>query len=334
MRRLPRLWRSAWDVSPAITLLAVLNAVVLVTSLVMTLVDDTVLGGAPIWNKPIKFALSFLAFAPMLLWIYSQVRPRGRILRLCLEILGWSMIAEIVLIVLQAARGTSSHYNYDTPFDGAVFNAMAAGVSIFSVVTLVAGVYLARHRLDDSVLGLSVKIAVPVMLAGALTGYAMVGPKAGQLTEGTRIGSHTVGGPDGGPGLPLFGWSTEHGDGRVVHFVGLHALQVIPLVALGVAYLARRRYMSTRQQRLVVGLASVSYVGLMATTLVQAQRGQSVVSPDVATLALLVTLVAVPGAAAIIAASWCARRRHDDAIHLVLADASASAASGGVAGGG
>jgi FtsH-binding integral membrane protein len=46
---------------------------------------------------------------------------------------------------------------------------------------------------------------------------------------------HTVGGADGSEGLPIFNWSKQYGDLRIAHFIGIHALQLLPLTGFYVA---------------------------------------------------------------------------------------------------
>ena len=91
---------------------------------------------------------------------------------------------------------------------------------------------------------------------------------------------------DGGAGMPITGWSTEGGDLRIGHFLGVHALQAIPLLALGLVLLARRfptlRPEGARTALVFVGTAS--YAGLIWLVTWQAQRGESLVHPSGTTL--------------------------------------------------
>jgi hypothetical protein len=92
-------------------------------------------------------------------------------------------------------------------------------------------------------------------------------------------GAHSVGVADGGPGLPLVGWSTTGGDLRVGHFVGLHALQALPLLAL---LLGTRLDQLTRIRLLAVAGSAYGILTVLLTW--QALRGQPLLRPDALTV--------------------------------------------------
>jgi hypothetical protein len=123
---------------------------------------------------------------------------------------------------------------------------------------------------------------------GAAAGGLMLRPTPTQIemlqtnNSISNAGGHTVGAPDGDPGIPGVGWSTQHGDLRIPHFFGLHGVQLLPL--LGWLMLRRRSSQSDRNQIRMAFAATASYITLIGILMWQALRGQSVVAPDSTTL--------------------------------------------------
>jgi hypothetical protein len=269
---------------------AVMGAVA-VAAVVGTVVDDRVLLGAPVWLKPLKFAASFGLYALTLAWMASLVH-RGRRVA---TVTGWVLVVlsalEIVIIVGQAARGVRSHFNDDTPFDQALFSVMGSAVAVIWLATAVLAVVVVRQRIADKVVAWSVGLGLLVSLLGMSVGLLMTGQPGG--------GAHSVGVADGGPGLPLVGWSTTGGDLRVGHFVGLHTLQVVPPLGAVLAAVPRRVLPERARLRLVL-VAAAGYLGLVGLLTWQALRGQPLLAPDAATLAAAgVLLAAVVGGGAL-----------------------------------
>jgi hypothetical protein len=106
----------------------------------------------------------------------------------------------------------------------------------------------------------------------------------------TAIGAHSVGVEDGGAGLLLLGWSTEGGDLRVPHFVGLHAMQILPLIGWLLTRRGVQQRISARGRLYFVWITGLTYLGLIVLLTWQALRGQSVIAPDGATWLALLTL--------------------------------------------
>jgi hypothetical protein len=153
---------------------------------------------------------------------------------------------------------------------------------------LLLTVVLFRQSFASSVWGWSLRLGMVLALAGTGSGGLMTIPTPKQLAEAHATGplpiagAHTVGAPDGGRGLPVTGWSADHGDLRIAHFLGMHGLQVLPLLAWWIA--RRRSPPAARTQRNLIFAMAASYLALFLLLLWQAFRGQSIARPDKLTL--------------------------------------------------
>jgi hypothetical protein len=210
---------------------------------------------------------------------------------------GWLIVAasaiEMAIITGQAALGNRSHFNDDGGVGSALFSVMGATVVVLWLATLAVALRFLREPGRDRAAGTAVRLGLAVALLGMAVGYVMV-----------ANGAHAVGVADGGPGLPLVGWSTTGGDLRIGHFIGMHALQGLPLLAAGLA-LTSRWDVTTRVR--VVRVAAAAWAGLIALLTWQALQEQPLLAPDGGTLAAMVVLVL--GAAAGLAGVLVVARR-------------------------
>ena len=290
--------------------LLVFAASMLVTSVVAAvgiLVDDRVLAGAAIWAKPFKFAVSFALYAPALAWMLTLLTSGRRVGWWAGTVVALASSVEMVIIIGQVIRGKRSHFNQATPLDAALYDVMGATVVILWAGTLVIALLLLRARIADRASAWAVRSGVAIALVGAGLGFLMAQPSAGQRAAGGLdtadvVGAHAVGVADGGPSMPLTGWSTTGGDLRIPHFVGMHALQLLPLFLLALVLLAPRvtRLRDPRVRLRLVLVASGAYAAVVTLVTWQALRGQPLIHPDGATLAAagLIVLATAAGALA------------------------------------
>ena len=189
--------------------------------ILLSLTTDTEILGINAWIKPLKFYLSTTLFVWAIGWFIGYL-PSAR----SLTIYEWSVVGvlgfELAYITYQAAVGDRSHFNGRTAFHAFMFGMMGTLIGMMTLFTGWVGYkffstplpQLAPHYLW------AIRWGMVLFVLFAFEGFVM-----------GQNGAHTVGAADGVAGLPFLNWSITHGDLRVAHFVGMHALQLIPLLS-------------------------------------------------------------------------------------------------------
>ena len=256
-------------------------------ALVGVFVDHRVITGSPAWLKPAKFAISVSVYCFTFVWLLGFVESLPRLVRLVANVTVASFIVEIIVIIAQAARGTTSHFNLTTPLNSFLWFTMGVFIVLVWTGNLLLAILLLRQRMSDPAFSWSLRLGVLISSIGMAVAFLMVTPTSQQAAAiaggyGPHIaGAHSIGVVDGGPGLPILRWSTVGGDLRAAHFVGLHALQILPFLGW---LLTRRKnvlaLLAGNDRLALVWTCGLGYLGFVVLLTWQALRGQSVVNPD------------------------------------------------------
>ena len=177
--------------------------------------------GTNVWYKPFKFFLSTTIFVWSMAWYMAYLGASEAIIWY-----SWGVIVllgfENLYITVQAGRGQLSHFNISTPWYAGMYQLMAFAAVATSIWTGYIGFLFFRNPLTDLPLPYlwGIRLGIVLFVIFSMQGLAM----------GARM-AHTVGGTDDSPGLPVLNWSRRHGDLRISHFMGMHALQVVPMLS-------------------------------------------------------------------------------------------------------
>jgi hypothetical protein len=217
---------------PVLTAFAFLMIAAMAPTLLALALEERTFNGINVWMKPFKFELSTAVHMATLAWFWGYLDERFRAqrrLRAGAWIVGLIFAVEVSYIAYRAALAEGSHFNDSTLAAAIAYPLMGIGILVTIGITTWVGVLVLRSR--EGGISPTLRLAIGLgLIGGSILGAISGGYMSAQT-------GHWVGGvaSDAG-GVPLFGWSRTGGDLRVAHFIGLHAMQGIPVLG----YLVQR----------------------------------------------------------------------------------------------
>jgi hypothetical protein len=265
-------WTKLKIASPA---LAWGGAIMLFASLItlgLSVFDHRLFQGVSVWHKPWKFQISTVLYWWSLTWFISYFGTTEQFSLSRRFIVWMSLIAglfEVVYISWQGAFGLASHYNTSSPFYGAMYTAMAVFAVLLTSTSGVLGYTVLRAHSQTYATSVALRHAI----GWGLIISSVLGIVTGAILGGrTNSGGHWVGGTTNDAlGLMVLNWSRDGGDLRVAHFFALHAMQILPVMA--VLFICLTPNMSPNTSKRFIWLLAAGYAGFCIFTLKQALSG-------------------------------------------------------------
>lgn len=246
--------------SPILYGIVIIHFLLAIVAIIGLCIDDRSLMGVNVWIKPLKFSISgaiYILTLGYLITLYPYSKRKRNSIN---NIVAWTLLIEIGIIVGQGARGVQSHYNKFTVLDSLLFAFMGLLIMINVLIMLLFIIDTIRLKLKtEKSIQWAILLGWIIVVVGSWIGGQMISQM-----------SHNVGVVDGGVGLPLVNWSTIGGDLRIAHFFGLHSIQIIPIFAF---LLSKKWKTSHKNQIVMVTIFGLIYAFLIGFVFYQAKQG-------------------------------------------------------------
>lgn len=183
--------------------------------------NHSLIAGENAWAKPARYFLSSGISIWTFGWFIYHINSKTQI-----KVISWliamSLLFETTTIFIQSYRGVPSHFNNSDPF-----NSMMNGLMIiFMLVFLITVIYITILFFNQKKMPISqhytwgLRMGLLIFTIFSVTGIIMFAKM-----------THSIGGNDANSGMILFNWSLKYGDLRIAHFMGVHSLQIIPILS-------------------------------------------------------------------------------------------------------
>ena len=222
--------------------------------LVLTKITSTQVHGVNAWFKPFKFAVSIGLFS-WTMALYCDYLSDFNVTPF-----NWTVITlfgfELIYIIFQASKGQLSHFNISTPTHSLIYSLMGLIAVLVTLYTAYIGLLFLTQSFPNlpNYYVWSICLGILIFIVFSFEGGLM----------GSRM-NHSVGAINDNSNWWILGWSKTVGDLRVSHFIGMHALQILPLLSFYI-------FKNTKATIII----SIIYGLLATTTLVQALNGKPI----------------------------------------------------------
>ncbi|WP_339655283.1 hypothetical protein [Flavobacterium frigidarium] len=227
-----------------------------VICIVLTKTTSTQIHGVNAWFKPFKFAVSLGLYSWTMAWYCHYLSDFNT------SPFNWTVIIlfglELLYIIFQASKGELSHYNSSTPTYSLLYSLMGLIAAVVTLYTAYVGLLFFTQSFPElpSYYVWSIRLGILIFVVFSFEGGLM----------GSRM-NHSVGAINDNSNLWLISWSKTVGDLRVAHFIGMHALQLLPLLSFYI-------FKNTKATIII----SILYSLLAVSTLVQALNGKPLIT--------------------------------------------------------